>query len=87
MQWLPYWTNGNVPLVALIRAAGPAAVARLNQDLDLGGVVDSYMRYILGHTNKTNGWIGPYLNEPGDKVAHLLVVLPWCCASATLVLP
>ena len=32
-QWLPYWTNGNVPLIALIRAAGPDAVNKLNSDL------------------------------------------------------
>ena len=25
------------------------------------------MQYILAHTNRTNGWIGPYTNEPGDK--------------------
>ena len=64
---LPYWTNGNVPLVALIRAAGPEAVAKLDTQLDLGNVVDTYMEYILAHTNKTNGWIGPYVNEPGDR--------------------
>ena len=53
------WTNGNVPLVALIRAAGPDAVKKLDSDLDLGGVVDGYVQSILAHTNKTNGWIGP----------------------------
>ena len=44
IQWLPYWTNGNVPLVALIRAAGPEAVAKLDGNLNLGDVVDGYMQ-------------------------------------------
>jgi hypothetical protein len=69
-QWLPYWTNGNVPLVALIRAAGPDAVKQLNSDLQLPAVVDQWMDYVLAHTNKTNGWIGPYVNEPGDNNGH-----------------
>jgi hypothetical protein len=69
-QWLPYWTNGNVPLVALIRAAGPSAVKKLNTDLNLAGTIDSWMEFVLAHTNKTNGWIGPYVNEPGDGNGH-----------------
>jgi hypothetical protein len=69
-QWLPYWTNGNVPLVALIRAAGPDAINKLNSDLDLAGTIDHWMEYVLAHTNKTNGWIGPYVNEPGDANGH-----------------
>ena len=24
--------------------------------------------YVLSHTNRTTGWIGPFLNEPGDPV-------------------
>ena len=48
IQWLPYWTNGNVPLVALIRAAGPEAVAKLDGNLNLGDVVDGYMQVGLG---------------------------------------
>jgi len=28
------------------------------------------MSYVLSHTNKTNGWIGPYFNEPGDGNGH-----------------
>jgi len=67
-QWLPYWTNGQVPLIALIRAAG--AVDRLDADLDLAATVDTYMEYVLDHRNTTNGWIGPYLNEPGDGNGH-----------------
>lgn len=67
-QWLPYWTNGNVPLVALIRAAN--ATAKLNTDLNLADVIDTWMAYVLAHTNKTNGWIGPYTNEPGDNNGH-----------------
>lgn len=69
-QWLPYWTNGNVPLLMLLRAAGPAATSRLDPDAALGDVVDGMMAYVLTHTNKTNGWIGPYLNEPGDDNGH-----------------
>jgi len=69
-QWLPYWTNGNVPLVELIRAAGPEAVAQLDEELDLPGVVDGWMAYVMSHTNTTNGWIGPYQNEPGDSNGH-----------------
>ena len=26
--------------------------------------------YVLAHTNKTNGWIGPFANEPGDINGH-----------------
>eukprot|EP00854_Cymbomonas_tetramitiformis_P005362 gene5362-6506_t len=69
-QWLPYWTNGNVPLVELLRAAGPSAVALLDPVLDLAGKVDGFMEYVLQHANKTNGWIGPYTNEPGDVNGH-----------------
>lgn len=69
-QWLPYWTNGNVPLLMLLRAAGPAALARLDPAAALPQVVDSMMEYVLAHTNKSNGWIGPYLNEPGDVNGH-----------------
>ena len=36
-NWLPYWTNGNVPLVALLRAAN--LTDRMDQDLNLGGVL------------------------------------------------
>lgn len=69
-QWLPYWTNGNVPLLRLLRAAGPAATSRLDPEAALGSVVDGMMEYVLAHTNKTNGWIGPYANEPGDFNGH-----------------
>lgn len=67
-QWLPYWTNGNVPLVELVRAAG--AEDRLHSDLKLADTVDQWMEYILKHTNRSNGWIGPYMNEPGDSNGH-----------------
>jgi len=69
-QWLPYWSNGNVPLVMLLRAAGPAALARLDPAADLPRVVDEMMEYVLSHTNKSSGWIGPMLNEPGDANGH-----------------
>jgi len=74
-QWLPYWANGNVPLLMLLRAAGPAAVARLDPAAQLGPVVDRMMQYVLGHVNRSKsgpgaGWIGPFLNEPGDTNGH-----------------
>ena len=69
-QWLPYWSNGNVPLILLLRAAGDAATARLDPSAHLEDIVDGMMAYVLAHTNKTNGWIGPYFNEPGDTDGH-----------------
>jgi hypothetical protein len=74
-QWLPYWSNGNVPLVMLLRAAGAAATSRLDPTAGLGGVVDGMMAYVLAHTNKNKsspgfGWIGPFANEPGDINGH-----------------
>eukprot|EP00041_Stephanoeca_diplocostata_P033227 m.1093373 g.1093373 ORF g.1093373 m.1093373 type:complete len:968 (+) comp24297_c0_seq3:111-3014(+) len=68
LQWLPYWTNGNVPLIELIRAAG--ATQRLDPGADLENVIEHYVSYILAHRNQTNGWIGPFLNEPGDTNGH-----------------
>ena len=69
-QWLPYWSNGNVPLILLLRAAGPAALARLDPAANLESVVDGMMDFVLAHTNQTNGWIGPFANEPGDANGH-----------------
>ena len=69
-QWLPYWSNGNVPLLLLLRAAGPAAIGRLDKTARLEEVVDGMMEYVLKHTNHSNGWIGPYTNEPGDANGH-----------------
>ena len=69
-QWLPYWSNGNVPLVALLRAADPSVRARLDPAANLEGVVDSMMAYVLAHANRTTGWIGPFTNEPGDVNGH-----------------
>ena len=70
-QWLPYWSNGNVPLLLLLRAAGPAALARLDPSAKLEAVIDGMMTYVLSHTNRSgHGWIGPYLNEPGDVNGH-----------------
>jgi hypothetical protein len=65
-QWLPYWTNGIVPLVGLLESAG--ASSRVQSGV--GARIDEAMRYVLAHTNKTNGWIGPYSNEPGDTNGH-----------------
>ena len=28
------------------------------------------VEYVLSHTNQTNGWIGPFANEPGDANGH-----------------
>ena len=67
-QWLPYWSNGNVPLLMLIRAAN--ATGRLDPAARLEQVIDSMMAYVLGHVNKSSGWIGPNLNEPGDGQGH-----------------
>lgn len=65
-QWLPYWTNGIVPLVGLLESAG--ATGRIHSGV--GAQIDEAMSYVLAHTNKTNGWIGPYTNEPGDTNGH-----------------
>lgn len=67
-QWLPYWTNGAVPMIELIRAA--KADDKLDPEAALGTTVDHYVQYILAHTNKSSGWIGPFLNEPGDENGH-----------------
>ena len=69
-QWLPYWANGNVPLLMLLRAAGKEAMSRLDPASNFEVVVDGMIDYVLGHTNRTTGWIGPFLNEPGDSNGH-----------------
>lgn len=56
-QWLPYWTNGQVPNVGLVAAAG--ATGRIESGLV--PVLDKIMTYVLEHTNTSNGWIGPYV--------------------------
>ena len=53
-QWFPYWANGNVPLVELLRAAG--AIDRLPTDLPLDVIVDGYMRHVL-EQDVVGGWI------------------------------
>jgi hypothetical protein len=65
IQWLPYWTNGMVPLVGLLEAAGPNATARLDRRLRLIETVDTYMDYVLTHANRTTGVLGPYQGEGG----------------------
>ena len=67
-QWLPYWTNGNVPLLMLLRAAN--ATHRLDPDARLAATVDAIVDYVLAHTNQSDGWVGPLLNEPGDANGH-----------------
>ena len=65
-QWLPYWSNGQVPLLGLLEAA--KATGRVESDL--GPIIDNLMSYVLAHTNTTNGWIGPFVDEPGDNNGH-----------------
>ena len=67
-QWLPYWANGNVPLLMLIRAAN--ATSRLDPGARLEQVIESTVHYVLSHANRSSGWLGPYLNEPGDAEGH-----------------
>ena len=43
-QWLPYWANGNVPLLMLIRAAN--ATNRLDPSARLEQVVESIVNYV-----------------------------------------
>eukprot|EP01052_Picozoa_sp_SAG31_P013349 SAG31_NODE_801_length_12013_cov_23.812070_10_plen_73_part_00 len=33
-------------------------------------ILDKIMNYVIDHTNTSNGWIGPYANEPGDRNGH-----------------
>ena len=68
IQWLPYWANGNIPLLELIRNAG--AESRLDADARLGAVVDAMVDTVLSRRNATTGWLGPYVNEPGDTNGH-----------------
>ena len=65
-QWLPYWTNGQVPLTGLLLAAN----AQSRVDSGTMEATVAIMEYVLAHTNRTNGWIGPYTNEPGDANGH-----------------
>ena len=67
-QWLPYWANGNVPLLMLIRATN--ATSRLDPGARLEQVIESTVHYVLSHANRSSGWLGPYLNEPGDANGH-----------------
>eukprot|EP00911_Craspedida_sp_UC1_P000447 UC1_evm4s337 len=87
-QWLPYWTNGNVPLVILLEASAASATDQAIKSKSstistafpdpwyLTATIDRYMAYVLAHTNKTSGggpgfgWIGPFMNEPGDNNGH-----------------
>jgi hypothetical protein len=55
-----------VPLLGLLEAANATGRVRSR----LGPIIDGMMDYVLAHTNKTNGWIGPFLDEPGDNNGH-----------------
>ena len=73
-QWLPYWTNGAVPMLELLRPDAEA-MSRLDSDFAVAKVIDAMMEYVLAHTNKSTsgpgaGWIGPFENEPGDSNGH-----------------
>jgi hypothetical protein len=65
IQWLPYWTNGQVPLIGLLEAAGKEATDRLDPRLGLRDKVDTYMEFVLTHANKSSGLIGPWQGEGG----------------------
>ena len=53
-QWFPYWANGNVPLVSLLRASG--ALGQLPSDLPLDAIIDASMRYVLEHAEPRAGY-------------------------------
>eukprot|EP00040_Diaphanoeca_grandis_P018239 m.95747 g.95747 ORF g.95747 m.95747 type:complete len:274 (+) comp26846_c0_seq1:87-908(+) len=53
-QWFPYWTDGNVPLVSLLKASN--SLDQLPSDLPLDEIIDRYMMYILDH-DLQDGWI------------------------------
>ena len=53
-QWFPYWADGNVPLVSLLRAAG--ALGRLPADLPLNEIIDEQMRYVIGTAEPRPGY-------------------------------
>jgi hypothetical protein len=65
-QWLPYWTNGQVPLLGLVEAAKATGSVQSGMQ----PIIDGVMTYVLAHTNTTNGWIGPFMDEPGDSNGH-----------------
>jgi hypothetical protein len=53
-QWFPYWANGNVPLVSLLRAAG--ALDRLPPDLPLDRIIDAAMYHVLATAEDRAGF-------------------------------
>jgi hypothetical protein len=55
-----------VPLLGLIEAAN----ANGRVESDMKPIIDDMMAYVLAHTNTTNGWIGPFVDEPGDNNGH-----------------
>ena len=67
-QWLPYWLNGMAPNTALLGAAA-AEGAKVALASGVDARVPRVLEYILAHTN-ASGWLGPMLNEPGDKFGH-----------------
>ena len=73
-QWFPYWANGNVPLVGLLRASG--ALGRLPDDLPLAQVIDSGMHYVLATAMPQEGFhcIAGALSTGGDLEQRNLTV-------------
>ena len=46
-QWLPYWANGNVPLLMLLKAAGPSALSRVDPATQFESVIESIVAFVL----------------------------------------
>lgn len=53
-QWYPYWANGNVPLLSLLRAAG--ALGRLPHDLPLDAIINAGMAHVLATADDRAGY-------------------------------
>lgn len=83
-QWYPYWTNGNVPLVSLLRAAG--ALNRLPADLSLDEIIDGGMRHVLETAEPAAGFsftTGALLAGDGLERRNLTVDLAMAHCEAT----
>jgi hypothetical protein len=53
-QYFPYWANGNVPLVSLLRAS--SALDRLPGNLPLDEIIDASMQYVIDHAEPKAGY-------------------------------